>query len=191
MIDVRGQLVAWARDGDLAHEDVGEALRAAGVTPTPAQWRAFLERLLVWLGAVLLAAAATYFVAANWQALGRFGKFALVEGGLVVAVAIAWWRGIDSLAGRAALLAAALVTGVLLALVGQVYQTGADPFELFAFWAAFILTRPLGAVVGDFLDKPVAKGGLELNRYTATAALLVFIVGCIVVFPQRAAAKAH
>ena len=59
------------------------------------------------------------------------------------------------------------------------------------FWAAFILTRPLGAVLGDFLDKPVAKGGLELNRYTATAALLVFIVGCIVVFPQRAATKAH
>ena len=61
----------------------------------------------------------------------------------------------------------------------------------FLFWAAFILTRPLGAVVGDFLDKPIAKGGLELNRYSATAALLAFIVVCIAFFPQRPAAKAH
>lgn len=54
------------------------------------------------------------------------------------------------------------------------------------FWAAFILTRPLGATVGDFLDKPHAKGGLALSRYSASAALAVFILGCIVVFPQRA-----
>ena len=59
------------------------------------------------------------------------------------------------------------------------------------FWVAFILTRPLGAVVGDFLDKPVARGGLELSRYSASAVLLVFILGCIVLFQQRAAARAH
>jgi uncharacterized membrane-anchored protein len=41
------------------------------------------------------------------------------------------------------------------------------------FWAAFVLTRPLGAVVGDFLDKPLAQGGLELSRYAASAALVV------------------
>ncbi|MGH7438124.1 MAG: COG4705 family protein [Polyangiaceae bacterium] len=59
------------------------------------------------------------------------------------------------------------------------------------FWAAFILTRPLGAVLGDFLDKPHAKGGLALSRYSASAALLVFIFGCIVLFPHRAARTAH
>ncbi|QNN47887.1 hypothetical protein H9L17_07120 [Thermomonas brevis] len=59
------------------------------------------------------------------------------------------------------------------------------------FWAAFILTRPLGAVVGDFLDKPVESGGLALSRFAATVALLVFIAGCVMFFPQRAAAKAH
>jgi uncharacterized membrane protein len=108
------------------------------VTPSAAQWRDFLERLLTWLGATLIAAAAVYFVAANWQALGRYAKFALVEGALVVALACAWWRDLDSVAGRAALFAAAVLTGVLLALVGQVYQTGADTFELFALWAAAI-----------------------------------------------------
>jgi len=59
------------------------------------------------------------------------------------------------------------------------------------FWAAFILTRPLGAVVGDFLDKPVDHGGLALSRYTASAILLVFIVGCLVSFRHKAASKAH
>lgn len=61
----------------------------------------------------------------------------------------------------------------------------------FLFWAAFILTRPLGAVVGDFLDKPVDHGGLALSRYTASAALLILMVGCILIFPNRAAEKAH
>jgi uncharacterized membrane-anchored protein len=55
------------------------------------------------------------------------------------------------------------------------------------FWTAFILTRPLGAVVGDFLDKPTNAGGLALSRYTASAALFGFIVACILIFPQRAA----
>jgi uncharacterized membrane-anchored protein len=59
------------------------------------------------------------------------------------------------------------------------------------FWAAFVLTRPLGAVVGDFLDKPVAQGGLDLSRYSATAALLTTIVLLIMLLPQRAALKTH
>lgn len=59
------------------------------------------------------------------------------------------------------------------------------------FWSAFILTRPLGAVVGDFLDKPLSAGGLELSRYSASAALFIFMLGCIVFFKQNAAHKSH
>lgn len=59
------------------------------------------------------------------------------------------------------------------------------------FWLAFVLTRPLGAVVGDFLDKPVAHGGLELSRYSATATLLLVIVVLILLLPQRPALKQH
>jgi uncharacterized membrane-anchored protein len=58
------------------------------------------------------------------------------------------------------------------------------------FWAAFILTRPLGATVGDLLDKPRAQGGLELERFTASGVLLAFIVGAILVLPQRAGHRA-
>lgn len=57
--------------------------------------------------------------------------------------------------------------------------------RVFLFWAAFILTRPLGATVGDFLDKPVAKGGLELSRPLASAVLAVVIILLIIFLPQR------
>jgi uncharacterized membrane-anchored protein len=59
------------------------------------------------------------------------------------------------------------------------------------FWAAFIITRPLGAVVGDFLDKPIADGGLALSRYGASATLLLVMIACILIFPQRAADTTH
>jgi uncharacterized membrane-anchored protein len=84
----------------------------------------------------------------------------------------------------------ALVFGALLALVALArYRTRWSPTLL--FWAAFVLTRPLGAVVGDFLDKPVDHGGLALSRYTASAVLLGAIVLCASVFPQRASRRAH
>jgi uncharacterized membrane-anchored protein len=58
--------------------------------------------------------------------------------------------------------------------------------RVFLFWAAFILTRPLGATVGDFLDKPVSGGGLALSRPIASAVIGAFILVCILVLPQRA-----
>ena len=64
------------------------------------------------------------------------------------------------------------------------YRTRISPVLL--FWAAFILTRPLGATVGDFLDKPISHGGLDLSRPIASAVIAVFIIGCIIVMPQRA-----
>jgi len=59
------------------------------------------------------------------------------------------------------------------------------------FWAAFILTRPLGAVVGDFLDKPVSHGGLALSRFTASGTLLILILSAIVIFSPKAAKQGH
>jgi uncharacterized membrane-anchored protein len=84
----------------------------------------------------------------------------------------------------------ALIFGSLLALVAAAYyRTQISRTAL--FWAAFILTRPLGAVVGDLLDKPTNAGGLALSRFAASAVLLAFIVACIFIFPQRAAKRAH
>lgn len=53
------------------------------------------------------------------------------------------------------------------------------------FWAAFVLTRPLGATVGDFLDKPISHGGLDFSRPAASVIIGVFIIGCILMLPQR------
>jgi len=66
-----------------------------------------------------------------------------------------------------------------------------DISRAFLFCAAFILTRPLGATVGDFLDKPRADGGLALDRFTASAVLAAFMIVCLFAFTQRPAAKAH
>lgn len=84
----------------------------------------------------------------------------------------------------------AIIVSALLALVVAAYfWTKLSRTAL--FWAAFILTRPLGAVVGDFLDKPPSSGGLALSRYAASATILLFIIACILIFKQRAATKAH
>ena len=85
--------------------------------------------------------------------------------------------------------AAAVFGGLLLVTALLYYFTSIS--HVILFWAAFILTRPLGAVVGDFLDKPIAKGGLALSRYTASLALLMVIVALILVFPQKPASKTH
>jgi uncharacterized membrane-anchored protein len=79
----------------------------------------------------------------------------------------------------------ALVFGAALAvLAGVYYLTGVS--RVLLFWAAFILTRPLGATVGDFLDKPVSDGGLAFSRPIASAIIATFIVVCVLVLPQRA-----
>ena len=92
-------------------------------------------------------------------------------------------------AGLGYLGAAIIFGGMLVAVVVAHYFTNLSKTLL--FWAAFIITRPLGAVVGDFLDKPIAKGGLDLSRYSASAALIIIIVACILLFPQRAAKATH
>ena len=82
----------------------------------------------------------------------------------------------------------ALVFGAGLVIVAALYlSTNVSRTAL--FWAAFVLTRPLGATVGDFLDKPVDAGGLALSRYTASLALLLAMVILIVLLPQRAARR--
>ncbi len=84
----------------------------------------------------------------------------------------------------------AVIFSGLLALVAAAYfWTNISRTTL--FWAAFILTRPLGAVVGDFLDKPLKAGGLDLSRFTASAALVTLIVLCIMIFEHKPAEQAH
>jgi uncharacterized membrane-anchored protein len=81
--------------------------------------------------------------------------------------------------------AAMIFGGLLLLIIATHFWTKISTTLL--FWLAFVLTRPLGAVVGDYLDKPITEGGLALSRYSASASLLTFMIICIILFPQRAA----
>ena len=83
----------------------------------------------------------------------------------------------------------ALVFGAALLIVAGLYYFRTGVSHVFLFWLAFILTRPLGATVGDFFDKPVAKGGLDISRPLASAILAVVIIALILVLPQRAGKK--
>ena len=143
--NLRNDILEWAEDGRIEPHNVEAALRTADVIPNGTAWRRFIGDLFIWLGAALIAAGIVFFLAYNWQELGRFAKFILVEALLAAAVAISWFYGLEKTVGKASLLAASLVTGALLALFGQTYQTGADPWELFAVWALLILPWVLTA----------------------------------------------
>ena len=91
--------------------------------------------------------------------------------------------------GLGYLVSAALFIGMLVMVALAYYYSNLSKAVL--FWIAFILTRPLGAVTGDFLDKPVDDGGLGVNRYMLTAVLLIVIVAVILIFPQKAARETH
>ncbi len=122
------------------------ALEIAASTPDPGQWREFQSRALALLGAGLLLAGVVCFVAYNWSRIGRYGKFALIEIAIVAAVLLAW-KKLPALSGRIAVFAAAVLVGPLLAIYGQTYQTGADPYGLFLAWAGLIIPW---AVLGNF-----------------------------------------
>lgn len=96
-------------------------------------------------GTLLLIAATICFCAYNWHIIPAYGKFAGISILMIVAAVIACWRGLHSTIGGLALLACALLAGPLMAVFGQVYQTGADSWELFRAWAVFI--APL-AIIG-------------------------------------------
>jgi uncharacterized membrane protein len=135
----RGEMLEWLQAGHVPPGLEQESLRMAGLVPGPSEWRAFLGRLTLWLGTVALAASAIFFFAFNWDSLGRFAKLGLVEAAILAALLASWRLDLDSMAGKAVLTLLALLAGALLALTGQIYQTGADTFELFAWWAVLIL----------------------------------------------------
>lgn len=145
MPQLRDELLAWIESGHLKPEDTPRALEIAGLSPQPADWRKFLNSLLLWMGTLLIAAGVIFFFAYNWQSLPRLSKFALAEAVFLAALLTAWRFGAERIEGKAALLGASLLTGALLALLGQTYQTGADTFELFAYWAALILPWVIAA----------------------------------------------
>lgn len=170
----RGQL-------DQAHTDVNlrdlHALRRAGLLSArqfvpacdairdEAFWARWGSRALLALGAGQFLAGVVFFFAYNWNDLSDIAKFAVVESGLIVAAVAALIHGIDRPFGQVLLIAAAIMTGVLLAVIGQVYQTGADVFELFAAWAVLILPWVLAGRSAALWLLWVAVAAIALGLY--------------------------
>ncbi len=114
------------------------AIELAFASPPPSAWRRFIRQTLLILGTLLVVSGIVYFFAYNWAELGRFTKFGLIQTGILSAAIGAWNRGLDRLSGRMLVTAAAILTGTLLAVYGQTYQTGADAHELLVGWALLI-----------------------------------------------------
>lgn len=114
-------------------------IAASDAVRDEAFWARWGRRALLALGVGQFLAGVVFFFAYNWNDLSDIGKFATIETAVVIAAAGALLAGIDRAFGQVLLIAASVLTGVLLAVIGQVYQTGADAFELFVAWAVLIL----------------------------------------------------
>lgn len=132
------RLRALSDSGVLPPQALERALQLAVETPPRPWWRRFISTSLMGLGSLLVLSGVIYFFAFNWAGLHRFGKLGLIMAA-VAASAVAAKRLGEGLAGQFALLFAAVLVGPLLAVYGQAYQTGADPYELFLGWAVLIL----------------------------------------------------
>lgn len=111
------------------------------VYPSRLTWLRFFDKALLIIGVVALVLSLVFFIAYNWQSMGKMGKFALVEGALVITIALyvaLSFRRRFQLIRQLLLLIASIITGSLLALFGQIYQTGADTWQLFFAWVLLI-----------------------------------------------------
>ncbi|HEX7560124.1 MAG TPA: DUF2157 domain-containing protein [Usitatibacter sp.] len=144
----RSVLDQVAQDYHLAEPAVAAALEFTGARPDAAAWHGFTLRLLNAAGIGALGAGLIFFVAANWRDYGTLGRFAILEAAFIACVGFALWRPPPGTLGQSALVLATLVTGALLALFGQSYQTGADLYELFFVWAALALPFALAGRSG-------------------------------------------
>ncbi|ESQ16029.1 MAG TPA: DUF2157 domain-containing protein [Chromatiaceae bacterium] len=115
------------------------ALQLVGVPPDAERWRQLAERFLLLFASLMICTGIAALFAYNWAELDRFVKFGAIEIGILGCVALAWYRGLDALSGQSALFGASALVGLLLAVYGQTYQTGADPYGLFLSWALLIL----------------------------------------------------
>jgi uncharacterized membrane protein len=133
-----GQIFELAENGLLHSGQVKDIARLNALRPEREAWLEMGSRVCAYAGTLLLVTAIIFFFAYNWVDLHRFAKIGLALVGLVAAVVAAGFSRPFAAGWRASLFGASLCTGALLALIGQIYQTGADIWELFAAWALLV-----------------------------------------------------
>ena len=130
---------------ELSESAYSRALQLAGLTPRRNDWLRYIDHFLAIVGGALIVSGIATFFAWNWAELHHMMKFALIQGGMAGFALLAWRLGLDSIGGKVAIFSSAFLIGILFAVFGQVYQTGADPYGLFVAWAVLVL--PL-AIIG-------------------------------------------
>lgn len=182
-------LRALAQKQVLPEAAARRALELAAGTPPARDWLRVLRTGLLVVGSALLLAGVIFFFAWNWADLGRITKLGVIAVAIVAAAVVAWEKS-PSLTGHVALFAACVLEGALLAVYGQAYQTGADPYELFTGWMLLILPWVIAARTPAFfaLELVLLNTALTLfwvqvlegrSTHPALLALLLFAVNAL------------
>jgi len=132
-------LIRLVQAGVISPEQYDCLLDSAGILPSKANWREFLHSFLTSLGTLFLLSGILFFFAYNWADLSKLQKLSTLQIGIVLVGIFIVWKGIETHVGKLAVVMLVILIGVLMATFGQIYQTGADPYELFTAWACIIL----------------------------------------------------
>lgn len=193
MSSTRQQIFDWAASGAIPADKLAQALALTQSTPNTATELTFLSRVVLAFAVALLCSGVIFFFAYNWDALSRYHKFAIAQGALLLSLLPLLRFHLQHAVAQAAVFAASLLVGALLALIGQTYQSGADTYQLFALWALLItpwvliarmpalwllllilLNVALALLLSDFIQQPWLAGvnniGLLLFALNAAAA---------------------
>jgi len=138
MAPIRDQLIPLIEEGHIPKEKIDEALSITEVFPSEKDWLVFISQLLLWLGGIAIAFAVMFFIAYNLDNIGKFVQFGAIEALIIISVFTYWKFYSHPIASKVSLLSASILLGVLLALYGITYQTGADTWQLFFTWAMLI-----------------------------------------------------
>ena len=138
MSSTRQQIFDWAASGAIPADKLAQALALTQSTPNTATELTFLSRVVLAFAVALLCSGVIFFFAYNWDALSRYHKFAIAQGALLLSLLPLLRFHLQHAVAQAAVFAASLLVGALLALIGQTYQSGADTYQLFALWALLI-----------------------------------------------------
>jgi uncharacterized membrane protein len=135
MDSYRDELTNLLEQGAINEKNIDAAVEVANIVPSQKAWLIFLDKLCLWLSLISMGFSLIYFIAHNWSEIGKLAKFALIETALIVSILTYLKTPVSSVLSNASLILSTLLLGALMALFGQTYQTGVDPWQLFFNWA--------------------------------------------------------
>ena len=186
----RKRLWQLAKENILTDMAWQRAQEIAGYIPDTQAWMQFIDRVLLITGVVFALSGVFFFFAFNWSEMGKFTKFALIEVSIIVTILLTIPLTIQKLQGKLTILAGSMLVGVLLAVFGQTYQTGADSYRLFLNWALLIT----GWVLMSQLDvlwliwvlllnlTAIQYWGQVISRYDSGVYLILILLNGFVLF---------